>query len=488
MLKNYNFTFAKLALGIGLVVLAIQFGFSLNTYSHMVVASLAFPYPLDYGEGPLLDQTLRLASGENIYRNRFSIPPYTISNYPPFFLLLQLPFPAIFGPAFWYGRLISILGQLLTAVFVGLTIYTLTHDRAASMIGGVMFLAFPYGQYWSVLNRVDSLALALSWAAMFVIVRWRDRGWAVPACSFLLVLAIYTRQSYALAAPFGSFIWLLSTGRWRKSIQLALLTGGTALLLFLVLNHLTQGGFFLNIVTANVNPFYWETVRNYREALTDHACWLLVLIGVFLLAERFTNHTRSWYLVLSYLFAATLSAMTVGKDGSSVNYLLELTSAFGFAAGSALAWMGRRTWIRALAIAILAVQVGMLNTWMEEDYAGMVLDRVKQEKEMAVLFREVSEAEGIVLADEYMGLIPLAGKRLYFQPFEYKMLAEGGLWDETAFLNEIVERKFDVILWFRPASWPAVESRWTERQREMVREHYARKGIYAFAWIQRPKE
>ena len=41
--------------------------------------AVRFPYPLDYGEGPLLDQIVRLAHFDNIYRVDLTIPPYTVS-------------------------------------------------------------------------------------------------------------------------------------------------------------------------------------------------------------------------------------------------------------------------------------------------------------------------------------------------------------------------------------------------------------------------
>jgi hypothetical protein len=53
---------------------------------------ITFPYPLDHGEGPLLDQAMRLARFENIYRRDLTLPPYTLANYPPLFPLAQAPF------------------------------------------------------------------------------------------------------------------------------------------------------------------------------------------------------------------------------------------------------------------------------------------------------------------------------------------------------------------------------------------------------------
>jgi hypothetical protein len=52
--------------------------------------ALFYPYSLDYGEAPLIDQALRLVAGQSIYRADLSAPPYTISNYPPVSLVSGL--------------------------------------------------------------------------------------------------------------------------------------------------------------------------------------------------------------------------------------------------------------------------------------------------------------------------------------------------------------------------------------------------------------
>lgn len=478
---------APLLMAAALLALVVALAVSIAAYTHLAISALTFRYPLDYGEGPLLDQVLRLASGENIYRSNFSTPPFTIANYPPLFLLFQVPFVPFFGPAFWYGRMISVLGALATALFLGLTLNRLTGDRVAAGVGGLIFLTFPYVQFWSVLNRVDLLALGLSWAALYVVVSRGEYRWGVWLAAGLLVLAVYTRQSYALAAPLGAFVWLLVERRWRKAVWLALITGGTGLGLFLALNLATQGGFFLNIITANVNPFSWETVHYQFKALIGHTWILILLAGVFLLVGGFRGQMHTWALVMPYLAAAAASGLTIGKDGSHVNYLLELAAALSFAAGAALAWLGRNRWLKGLAAVALVIQVGTLNAWVQEDFAGYITKPVQDEAEIVELFGLVRGTDGIVLADEYMGLIPLAGKRLYYQPFEFKMLAQGGIWDERMFLQSIANQEFSLILWYAPGNWPAIESRWTPDQRKFIQEYYRINAVRHSTRVLKPK-
>jgi hypothetical protein len=485
--EENRYSLSNLFLYLALAVLVLVLTASFSHYAGHAREGLGFPYPLDYGEGPILDQTLRLAAGENIYRNDFSTPPYTISNYPPLFMLAQVPFTLGFGPAFWYGRLISLVCALLSALFIGLTIYQLSGDRVASVIGGLLLLTFPYVQYWSLLNRIDLLALALSTAGLYVITARSDRHWGVALAAGLAVAAIFTRQSYALAMPFGAFVWLLSMRRFNQAIRFFLYIAGATLVLFLVLNTLSRGGFYLNIITANVNPFNWQVVTENLITLATNTFYLLLLIAVFLVAERAGTHTRSWPLALPYFFAASISATTIGKEGSNVNYMLELSAAMCLAGGAAIAWMGRYNWLRAIVVLVLVIQVGSMIDWMRLDFDGRLTEKFVQRRQLGQVFEIVQQTEGIVLADEYMGLIPLAGKRLYFQPFEFKQMADGRVWDESQFLDSIRDGEFDLILMYQPYSWPAVASRWTVAMRNTVRRFYSEDDNIAFNLVYRPR-
>src|SRR5258708_13549823 len=113
MFSRSQIDLPKVAFAIALLVLAVQFGAALTEYVRHAQATLSFPYPLDYDEGPVLDQVIRLSHSENIYRSDLSSPPYAISLHPPLFQLIQVPFAQANGPAFWYGLTISTLSILL---------------------------------------------------------------------------------------------------------------------------------------------------------------------------------------------------------------------------------------------------------------------------------------------------------------------------------------------------------------------------------------
>ena len=450
-------------------------------------AAVTFPYPLDYGEGPLLDQAVGLAQLENIYRPDLSAPPYRGANYPPLFPLLQAPFAAIVGPAFWYGRAIAAASALAAALFIGLTLHTLTRDILAAVVGGLLLLAFPYILHWSPLNRVDSLALGLSTAGLFVVARWPHRRAGIIAAALLLTAAIYTRQSYALAAPLASFVWLLREPPRRRAFELAGLVAGLGIALLLLLQLVTGGGFFLHTVVANVNPFFWGSVRYHVDEMVTHIWPLLGAAAVFALAGAVLR-PAAWWLIAPYLLGAAASALTIGKTGSNVNYLFELCAALSLAAGAILGAAGRSRWLQALLCLGLALQVSVMAGWSRENYEGRVMDKIAQRDEIARLLDIVREAPGPVLADEYMGLVPLAGKRLQYQPFEFKQLAEAGVWDEQPFARQLDEHAFPVILIYDPPTWNSFGERWTGRQRLYISTGYRAAERLADTVVYRPPE
>src|SRR3712207_6552165 len=101
----------------------------------------------------------------------------------------------------------------------------------------------------------------------------------MAAAALLFVAAVLTRQTYVLAAPLTAFVWLLVQGQRRRALELAGLGCGLGLVSFLALNVSTDGGFFLNTVTANINDFRWERV-SFNALGAGLACPLLLIGGL----------------------------------------------------------------------------------------------------------------------------------------------------------------------------------------------------------------
>src|SRR6185295_13901738 len=97
---------------------------------------LSYPYPLDYGEGPLLAQVHLLLSGTPVWRLYADpvAPPYTVVNYPPVYHLLTATLTLGLnlvgaggngGAALQAGRLVSLVATLAAVV----ALWMLAGDR-----------------------------------------------------------------------------------------------------------------------------------------------------------------------------------------------------------------------------------------------------------------------------------------------------------------------------------------------------------------------
>ena len=429
---------------------------------------IRFTYPVDYSEGGLLDQSIRLSRFEPSYRNDLSTPPYVVDNYPPLYALIQVPFVWLFGPSFWYGRVISCVSIFVSALLIGCILSSLTGDKLAGLIGGVLLLACPYILYWSALDRIDALALAFSSAGLYTIVRHGQYREGVIVGALLFTAAIYTRQSYALVAPITAFVWLVSIKQCQRAMQLTGMTVALTLGLFAVLNFLTQGGFFFHIVTANVNTFSWVVVRYYLGEIFLRMPFLVFAglftsVGLLLLVDA--RHRRTWWVITPYFCASLLTAATIGKIGSNVNYLFELMVAFCFAAGALVALTRTNKWARALVFTALAIQVYALLNWSQAEF---LRDTTKLEAPMEELYQIVQTAPETVMADEAMGMIPLSGRELYIQPFVQKQLADAGLWNQRPFVEAIKRGEFSVILLNK--DWRS--DRWTDGMLSAIKSYY----------------
>jgi len=484
------------------VVLAVV----LIIYGIHAILALLYPYPLDYGEAPLVDQAMRLLEGHTLYRATLDTPPYTVTNYPPLYVLVMTPFIWLCGPHFWAGRLISVVSALATAYFLGGVIDAQNHDRFAARLTALLFLAFPYVVGWSKLARIDLLALALSTAALDVIARRPQGHRALVETALLLVAAIYTRQSYGLAAPLAAFVWVWTQQGRRAAFTLAGIVGGVGLILFVILNLATDGGFFFNIITANVNPFNIETVERYARELLELAPLLLFFCGVLVIAipphaRGKLNGAVGWSMVVPYLAGALVSAITSGKIGSNVNYLLELCAALALVGGTVVAWSGKvwhrdaessaPAWVpplvRSIVLILLAIQAGMLMRFTLLHPVQDFKYRSLAQPSLHELQALVAETAGPLLADEYMGLITLHHEPLYIQPFEVTQLANAGLWDQTPLLNDMRAEKFPLILIHHFRDDPVYQERWTPEMLAVLQEHYIATDIKADTILFRPR-
>lgn len=420
--------------------------------------SIGFPYPLDYGEGPLLDQALRLAEGNGIYDPDLSHSPHTVSNYPPLFVATVAAATRLFGGAYWHGRTLSLLCICLAAFACAAIVYRLARDRWAAFGAAGCLLAMPYVGFWSALFRVDAMALALSLAALAYLPERAEQGRRLTIVALLLTAAAFTRQSYLLAAPLAAIVTLAADRQTRPLatrllLRLALF-GGAGLV---ALQWSTGGGFWFHVVSANVNAYSPGRALRYLGEFGRLGPVFVLLPLLAPIVAR--DQPRARVLIGSYSAAALVSGLTIGKLGSNVNYLLELCAACAIGCGWLLSSCRASSGRRAGVTLAIAIQLALLLDGGR--YRSHLDDKMALRDQQRSLLEFVRRTPGRLLADDAAGLLPLAGRAIEFQPFEMVRLAESGAWDPTPFLARMERREFSAVLMQQLPWSPIHRTRWT---------------------------
>ncbi|HEX2323781.1 MAG TPA: hypothetical protein VHQ00_00205, partial [Chloroflexota bacterium] len=392
---------------------------------------------------------------------------------------------------------------LATSLAVGATAWALTRRRRAGLVAALLYLAGYPVWNWGALQRVDAFAVALEWVAIALFaVAWAvplRPAWALWATAPLLLGAVYARQTVVAGAfaVFGTALVL------RPRLGLAALAAyaGAGLALFAILERVTGGQFRRHIVDGNLNDWAWARVDFYWQPFWALLHWAVPLGAVALVLGLVTRRSQ---LPLLYALGAAATALTIGKIGSNVNYLLPLWAALsllgGLAAGYAAGlprWPGALTgavvagWLlvglqqayhvpyeppgpqpeappgagKGVPAAVLdAVRFPQLPLWRldpwgappalllaraRERYAPLPTAAAAADAARAAAHLDASAGRGDLLGEE-MSFTVTSGRRIYLQPFEFSQLALQGVWDQGPLLADVRRGHFRaVVLRFR---------------------------------------
>lgn len=429
-------------LQVALVALAV---FHVATLMYHAAATVAFPYDLDYGEGYVLNDALRLARGEPIYVDPQQFPMVR-SPYPPLFPAVWALWTPWAGPVFWPGRVQSLAALLAIVAVVVWNARSGGAGRWAVLAAGAVVVASPFVYQWAPYARVDLLGLAFG--AGGVAVAHRVRDWpGVVGSALLCLAALWTKQSYV--APIAAVGLALMVPSPRRGLAFGFLVAGPSLALGAALDAATGGQFTRHVVLGNAqNPWYGPRLVVY--VLT------FALLHLPLLLAAVWWSARSWRGVPSpialYVPLTLMQSLTVGNQGSSVNYFLEPVVAMALALPFAWRAIAPRPNGTTFALVLAVMQLAMLLRWpngvgtrylevaphgrtpVAEDYAAAeTIDRLVQAEPGDVLV----EAAGFSLRN---------GRPVFVQPIDLRAEEYHGRWSDAPLLDTLREGRFRLVI------------------------------------------
>jgi hypothetical protein len=307
---------------------------------------------------------------------------------------------------------------------------------------------------WSNLMRVDVPAHALSIAG-FVLV---ERGWRVPGIG-AMGLAVLTRRTN-VGAIIGSLVGLVAKHGWPAALMAGVAQGALIAVLVVVANLWSRGGMFQQLS--------WHTTSSLGEAWTWEQVWLILSVALrqwpvyFALAlagaVMCVARPQHWG-VLGYFLVTCALFLTVGRIGSSFNYLVEPLAVGGMLAGvlwAELAKLGPR-WRPALILVAGALAIQLVWTGRDMNYNISLLRPEANAGSSRAVVELIEEAPGPVLCED-VGLILLAGREIPLEPFEFTQMAAGGVLDPAPVYRDVEEGRFPlIVLRFNPRDIPGHE-------------------------------
>jgi hypothetical protein len=376
--------------------------------------------PVLYGEGAVAHAALlsrSLASYADTGGSTF-----TAANYPPLYLLL-----ASVGDPFVMGRIVSVVATFAIAGLISWRAWS-----GGPMVGaalGVGWLALAPVAIWGPAVKPDLVALALTVGSVLVLERRRA---ALSAA--LLVLAVLAKPT-AMVVLLALAAWIA----WRERALLRPFLRGAAITVAVAAIALVPfgyGGLWTHVVVWNALPWSLESA-----ALLAFLAVVLyaALIGAGLVSRAFAGP------IGAYVAGAVAIVVLGGREGATINYLLDLGAAGSLALASVAPALARAPFYPAVAIVDLVLAALIL------DPIGIVPGRTATTGAWGDPARVASAAtalagDELVLAED-SGLLLATGHRVVVDDlFLWSRLVARGTIDPGPLLTDVEASRFTAIV------------------------------------------
>ena len=488
--------FRGLGAALALLAVLVYVGY-LVVYVVYAVNLFHWPFDYDQGEGFELYDAILYSQGEWPYRDNTAYPFYA-SNYPPLFHLLIVPWLGVFGARVITGRLVSFAATLISGGAIFAVVRRKVGGWFIPLISGLAFLASNYVYQIGPLCRMHMTmvmfeTLAVAFVAEFEHPRYGRRNLVLGL--LMLLCAGYTKQMavFTVVAVL-SYVFLRDV---KKAIVAGLVLAAVAGAIFGLLNVVTGGQWWVNVIQANVNEFdYRQTGFLFGQWFRLHTVFILLAAG-YLVYELFWGRLSVYSL---WFFFSLGAGVLSGKWGAGFGYFTTAVAAACLASGLALGRLKNGEWrmevggwkgpfaIRSLlAVAIpllyllqsprmlhmptsgpvfgpLARALGVADTLIKGDCATFQYHDAMGYTQLGHLLTAddyaageeildyVRTADGPALSEEAMFSL-LAGEPVVTNPTQLLNLYKNGLLDTTEIVERINRQEFGVVI-FRAQFYP----------------------------------
>ena len=378
--------------------------------------------PVLYGEGAVANAA-RLARDGTAYLDP-DPSRFVAANYPPLYFHLA----SIVDP-FITGRVASIAATLAVACMVFVTARPAGLLAAAALATG--WLALAPVMIWGPALKPDLVALALTALAVVLLDRRRDLA---TIAGFALVFAALAKPTAML--PAGALIaWLA----WSDRATLVRLGFGAA----------------VAVVAAAVTVYLDSVPDVWRHVVTWNALsWSLdqavsvAVIGVFVIGVPLGIAAMTGGVAgarTAYLAGALAIVVLGGREGATINYLLDLTVATALSLSAVAPRLRARAVFPVLALAQLVLATAIIDPLRVVPGRVPLTGAWGDASRAAIMAPEIASGQPLLVEDS--GLVVARGAAPAVDDlFLWSRLVERGTIDAAPVLTQVASGRFRAVV------------------------------------------
>lgn len=424
-----------------LCLLVVLIGF-VSYYIYEAVTWIPYPHQIDYGEGFMMYINKMWAEGT--WKWDMGVPPYIPLIYGIGMPIVNMPLIKAFGAELWTGRLIMCMSTVVISVMFYLIIMRLNGNRLWALIGAILPFTQPTIRDWSLMARVDMLSVMFDVIGLYLFVRFKNcnhRYWSI--IPFILVTLT---KLVNIAGLLAVIVHLLITNR--RQLLKYLVVFVPSLIATFVIMQVVSGGEYLNHVVFynGTTEFVWGMdiiLNNWRTVLLPLSAFAMLAV-VYVRDRWFKNiGIIGWFFLLAF-FMDFFGGI---RPASYINYFVEFIYATCLCAAFVLPVLFMRVKVKraikqhyavmvaAIFIVMLVVGVKTAFPYPTEQYT----------RDVEIITEKIQDTDEPIIT-ENSGLVLNAGKELYAEYFLVTNMAALGRWDDTNYVNDYQEQKFDYII------------------------------------------
>ncbi len=413
------------------ILLVVAIGFYIY-YLYGAVRWIPYPNSTDYGEGFVMNYAKLWANGT--WKWDINMPPYLTMVYGVGFPILATPFVNLFGSELWVGRAMSFGASLVVCLLIYLIVQRLTGKKSYGLLAALLPATQPIFRDWSVLARVDMIAVMFDLLGFYLVLRFKNSKWVYLVIIPFLIAP--TVKLTAIAGLIAAMTYFIMYDR-----KLALKFGGLCLALLVailaVLQAISGGEYFKHVF------LYQNTIMNFNFGtflfIFQQLIYPFMIILVF--GAMYVKRCFSKSLNLPSLFfisALVIDIFTSFKSGAAGMYYFELIIATSICAVLVLPYL-LESWRASANYAIIGLLVVLFAA--TSPFTNMPFPDEKFNKGVATVESIMADSQKPIIAE-----IPSMSKEPYIEFFVFTNLTRLGYWDESDYLDKYRSQYFDYVL------------------------------------------